>query len=98
MKQTPSKRREAERRKRVKQIILPDTLESFGQLGLNTILRLTDDSGGFRMNHYLAKEGVFVLLSSNNTAAIRIQPPLIISNNEIDQILEALNSALSRMN
>ena len=76
----------------------PDLLESYGQVGLHTVLRLSDSSGGFRMNRYLAEEGVFVLLATNNTAAIRIQPPLIINDDEIDKILEALDNALKKMN
>ncbi|MBU2511982.1 aminotransferase class III-fold pyridoxal phosphate-dependent enzyme [bacterium] len=76
----------------------PDLLESYGQLGLHTALRLADSSGGFRMNHYLAEEGVFALLATNDTSAIRIQPPLIITDDEIDKILDALGRALKKMN
>ncbi|MBT4523228.1 MAG: aspartate aminotransferase family protein [Halieaceae bacterium] len=75
----------------------PETLASYGQIGLNTVLRLADDSGGFRMNHYLAEAGVFALLATNSTAAIRIQPPLIVSDSEIDLILNALDGAFGRM-
>ncbi len=75
----------------------PDLLESYGQIGLHTVLRLADPAGGFRMNRYLAEEGVFALLATNNTAAIRIQPPLIISESQIDQIIDALDLALEKM-
>ena len=49
------------------------------------------------MNRYLADEGVFALLATNNTAAIRIQPPLVISDEDVDIILSALDAALSRL-
>jgi acetylornithine/succinyldiaminopimelate/putrescine aminotransferase len=75
----------------------PELLESYGQIGLHTVLRLADPAGGFRMNRYLAEEGVFALLATNNTAAIRIQPPLIISESQIDQIIDALDLALEKM-
>jgi len=75
----------------------PELLESYGQIGLHTVLRLADPAGGFRMNRYLAEEGVFALLATNNTAAIRIQPPLIISESQIDRIIDALDLALEKM-
>ncbi|MBN1635757.1 MAG: aspartate aminotransferase family protein [Deltaproteobacteria bacterium] len=77
--------------------LFPDVLESYVQIGLNTALLLDDPSGGFRMNRYLGEEGVFALLSTNNTAAIRIQPPLIISNEEIGKILDALHVSLKKL-
>jgi acetylornithine/succinyldiaminopimelate/putrescine aminotransferase len=49
------------------------------------------------MNRYLAEEGIFALLATNNTAAIRIQPPFIVSEKEIDQIIDALDAALKKM-
>lgn len=75
----------------------PSILESYGQIGMHTVLRLADPSGGFRMNRYLAEEGVFALLSTNNTAAIRIQPPFVITDSEIDLVLNALDAALKKM-
>ncbi len=75
----------------------PAILESYRQVGMHTVLRLADPAGGFRMNRYLADEGVFALLATNNTAAIRIQPPFIISEKEIDQIIDALDAALKKM-
>ncbi len=75
----------------------PATLESYGQIGMHTVLRLADPSGGFRMNRYLAEEGVFALLATNNTAAIRIQPPFIITDEEIDLIINALDASLEKI-
>lgn len=75
----------------------PSILESYGQIGMHTVLRLADPAGGFRMNRYLAEEGIFALLATNNTAAIRIQPPFIVSEKEIDQIIDALDAALKKM-
>ena len=75
----------------------PSVLESYTQIGMHTVLRLTDPAGGFRMNRYLAEEGIFALLATNNTAAIRIQPPFVISDKEIDQILQALDAALTKL-
>ncbi|TAL35226.1 MAG: aspartate aminotransferase family protein [Spirochaetes bacterium] len=77
--------------------IHPSILESYGQIGMHTVLRLADPAGGFRMNRYLAEEGIFALLSTNNTAAIRIQPPFIISDGEIDQVIDALDASLKKM-
>ena len=75
----------------------PSVLESYTQIGMHTVLRLTDPAGGFRMNRYLAEEGIFALLATNNTAAIRIQPPFVISHKEIDQIIAALDAALTQL-
>lgn len=75
----------------------PTTLESYGQIGMHTVLRLADPSGGFRMNRHLAEEGVFALLSTNNTAAIRIQPPFTITEEEIDIIIDALDASLKKI-
>ncbi|MBV6494654.1 MAG: Putrescine aminotransferase [Turneriella sp.] len=74
----------------------PKTIDSYEQIGMNTVIRLADDAGGFRMNSYLADEGIFVLLSTNNTSVIRIQPPLIIEDADLQIILEALDKALFR--
>jgi acetylornithine/succinyldiaminopimelate/putrescine aminotransferase len=75
----------------------PSLLESYGQVGMHTVLRLADPAGGFRMNRYLAEEGVFALLATNNTAAIRIQPPFVISDKEIHKIIDALDASLKKM-
>jgi acetylornithine/succinyldiaminopimelate/putrescine aminotransferase len=75
----------------------PSIVESYTQIGMHTVLRLTDPAGGFRMNRYLADEGIFALLATNNTAAIRLQPPFVISDKEIDQIIAALDAALTKL-
>jgi acetylornithine/succinyldiaminopimelate/putrescine aminotransferase len=75
----------------------PLLLESYDQIGMHTVLRLADPAGGFRMNRYLAEEGVFALLATNNTSAIRIQPPFVISDKEIHKIIDALDASLKKM-
>jgi putrescine aminotransferase len=71
-------------------------LDSFGQVGLMTVLRFKDPETALRLNHYLAEEGIFAILTTNNTSVMRIFPPLIISEKEVEFILDKLNICLDK--
>ncbi|MCC6751795.1 MAG: aspartate aminotransferase family protein [Deltaproteobacteria bacterium] len=75
----------------------PAQVRGYGQVGMATALRFSDPDAGYRMNHYLALEGVFAILATNDPSSIRLYPPLVMEEPEIDQLLAALDRALARL-
>jgi putrescine aminotransferase len=65
--------------------------------GLMIGVEMADEGYGIPMMSFLMEEGVIVAYALNNPKVIRLEPPLIISYEEIDKVLDAWNNALKKM-
>jgi acetylornithine/succinyldiaminopimelate/putrescine aminotransferase len=73
----------------------PDVIAEVRGLGLMTGLRYTDDSMGPRMSYQLSRHGVLAIYSGNEPSVMRLMPPLIIEEEELDFLLAALEAAVT---
>jgi len=71
-------------------------LKSVQGKGLLIGLEFSDHLLCYRIAQYLLESGIPVSIASKNPAAIKIEPPLTITIEEIDHILEALENALNQ--
>jgi putrescine aminotransferase len=65
--------------------------------GLLIGLEFADHITGYSIARALFEGGILVAGTLNNAAAIRIEPPLTISIDEIDQVLETLEKVVKRV-
>ena len=65
--------------------------------GLLIGLEFADNVTGYSIARALFENGILVAGTLNNAAAIRIEPPLTISIDEIDQVLEVLEKVTKRV-
>ncbi len=65
--------------------------------GLLIGLEFTDDQTGYRIAKGLFDNGILVAGTLNNAAAIRIEPPLTIAIEEIDEVLEVMEKVIKRV-
>jgi len=65
--------------------------------GLLIVLEFADNGTGYNIAKSLFENGILVAGTLNNAAAIRIEPPLTISIDEIDQVLEVLEKVIKRV-
>ncbi|WP_449185857.1 aspartate aminotransferase family protein [Zhurongbacter thermophilus] len=65
--------------------------------GLMIGVEMADEGYGIPMMSFLMEEGIIVAYALNNPKVIRLEPPLIISYEEIDKVLDAWNKALKKM-
>lgn len=72
----------------------PQTLKAFRGRGLMMGLQYADDSMGPRMSYQLAQRGVIAIYSGNDPSVMRLQPSLVITPDEVEQVLEALDGAM----
>jgi acetylornithine/succinyldiaminopimelate/putrescine aminotransferase len=73
----------------------PDVLKDFRGRGLMMGLQYADDSMGPRMSYQLAQHGVIALYTGNDPTVMRLQPPLIIQPDEVDEVLQALDDSMA---
>ncbi|HEX3031523.1 MAG TPA: aminotransferase class III-fold pyridoxal phosphate-dependent enzyme, partial [Bacillota bacterium] len=74
----------------------PEVIREVRGLGLLIGLELTEEGmGGFLMAE-LFDAGILVAYTLNNPKVIRIEPPLIISQTEIDRVISVLEIALEK--
>lgn len=73
----------------------PAILCEVRQKGLMMGLQYTDDSLGPRMSTELAQNGVMAIYTGNDPSVMRIMPPLVISEAEVDLVLEALDRSMA---
>jgi len=69
-------------------------LETRG-LGLMIGIEFTSDKAGYEVAKGLFDNGILVAGTLINAKTIRIEPPLIISRDELDKVLEVLNKVLA---
>ena len=75
----------------------PDIVSEVRGKGLMIGLQLKDEGYGIPMMDFLLKRGVIVAYALNNPKVIRFEPPLIITKEQIDVVLEAVNGALNEL-
>ncbi|MFZ5814113.1 MAG: aspartate aminotransferase family protein [Bacillota bacterium] len=73
----------------------PQILQEYRGRGLMLGLQFTDPSLGPRMSYQLARHGVLAIYTGNDPSVMRIQPPLIISPEEVQEVLEALDRSMA---
>jgi len=62
--------------------------------GLMAGIQYVEDSLGPRMSYHLARHGVLAVYSGNQPAVMRLMPTLVVEEQEIDFLLEALDGAI----
>lgn len=72
----------------------PSVLAGCRGRGLMLGLQFRDDSMGPRMSYQLAQRGVMALYTGNDPSVMRIQPALVITADEVDRVLAALDAAM----
>ncbi len=75
----------------------PDIVSEVRGKGLMIGLQLKDEGYGIPMMDFLLKRGVIVAYALNNPKVIRFEPPLIITKEQIDMVLEAVSGALDEL-
>jgi putrescine aminotransferase len=75
----------------------PQVLQEFRGRGLMLGLQFTEESMGPRMSYQLAQHGVIDIYTGNDSSVMRLQPPLVITPDEIDAVLAALDQAMAAL-
>jgi len=75
----------------------PQVLRAYRGRGLMMGLQYSDDSHGPRMSYQLAQHGVIALYTGNDPSVMRLQPPLVISPAEVDEVLRALDDSMAAL-
>lgn len=75
----------------------PDLVMDVRGKGLMLGMEFPEDSIGPRMVYQLRKNGVITIYTFNNPRIIRIMPTLVISEQEVDVVLEALDRSLQQI-
>ena len=73
----------------------PEVIAEVRHLGLMTGLKYTEDGYGVRMSHQLSRHGVLAIYSGNEPSVMRLMPSLVITAEEIDFLLEAIDAAVT---
>jgi acetylornithine/succinyldiaminopimelate/putrescine aminotransferase len=72
----------------------PELVKGYRQLGLMMALELATDSMGAMMTLALGKVGVLAIFSDFRPRAIQVLPPLIITSEQVNEVLEGFEKAL----
>lgn len=75
----------------------PAVLQEFRGRGLMLGLQFADQSHGPRLSYELAQRGVVAIYTGNDPSVMRIQPALVISPDEVDEVLIALDGAMAAL-
>lgn len=73
----------------------PQILQEYRGRGLMIGLQFADQSMGPRMSYQLARHGVLAIYTGNDPSVMRMQPSLVITPDEVDQVLEALDRSMA---
>lgn len=73
----------------------PEVISEVRGLGLMVGIEYREDSMGPRMSYHLGHHGVLAVYTGNEPSVMRLMPPLVITAEEIDFLLGALEGALS---
>jgi len=73
----------------------PDLVAGWRQRGLMIGFDLTDDSLGPMMTYTLGHNGVIAVFSDFRQRAMQILPPLVITAEQVDEVLAAMDRALA---
>jgi len=75
----------------------PDLLLEARQMGLMIGLQYTNSSIGPRLTKKLADRGVIAIYTGNDPAICRFMPPLVITPEEVDFVLNALEDSMREL-
>jgi len=73
----------------------PDLVAGWRQLGLMMGFELTEDRMGPMMTYALGHNGVIAIFADFRPSTIQVLPPLIIQPEEVDEVLAAMDRALT---
>lgn len=73
----------------------PQILQEYRGRGLMLGLQFADQSLGPRLSYQLARHGVLAIYTGNDPSVMRVQPALVISPEEVREVLQALNQAMA---
>ncbi len=73
----------------------PSILREVRQKGLMMGLQYAEDSLGPRMSYQLAQNGVMAIFTGNDTSVMRLMPTLVINEEEVDFVLNALDQSMA---
>jgi putrescine aminotransferase len=75
----------------------PDLLLEIRQMGLMIGLQYTNSSIGPRLTKKLADRGVIAVYTGNDPSICRFMPPLVITPEEVDFVLDALEDSMKEL-
>jgi len=75
----------------------PTLLLEVRQKGLMMGLQYTNESIGPRMTKKLADRGVIAIYTGNDPSICRLMPPLVITPEEVDFVLNALADSMKEL-
>ncbi len=75
----------------------PDVVADVRGLGLMAGIQYAEDSMGPRMSYHLAQHGVLAIYSGNHPAVMRLMPTLVIEEEQVDLLLDALDRSITDM-
>jgi putrescine aminotransferase len=75
----------------------PSLLLEVRQKGLMMGLQYTNESIGPRMTRKLAARGVLAVYTGNDPSVCRLMPPLVITAEEVDEVLAALEGSMREL-
>lgn len=79
------------------QIEFPDILTKVTGLGLLIGVQTSSPRIAMELSKKMISQGVLVVQTFGNSAVLMIEPPLVISNNQISQVLKAFKNACSQL-
>lgn len=74
----------------------PDVIKEARGMGLMLGLELTKEGAGGLLMAELVEHGVLAAYTLNNPKVIRLEPPLVITRGQIDQVLTQLRTAVAK--
>jgi len=77
--------------------VYPDLLLEVRQKGLMMGLQYTNESIGPRMTRKLSDRGVLAVYTGNDPSICRLMPPLVISPEEVDEVLAAIEDSMKEI-
>jgi putrescine aminotransferase len=75
----------------------PELLLEVRQKGLMMGLQYTNESIGPRLTRKMAARGVIAIYTGNDPSICRLMPPLVITPEEVDYVLEALEDSMKEL-
>jgi len=72
----------------------PEVITQVRGRGLMAGVQYTEDALGPRMSYHLAQHGVLAIYSGNEPSVMRLMPSLVIGEQEVDFLLQALDGAI----
>jgi putrescine aminotransferase len=75
----------------------PDRLAGHHGLGLMRALDTHSDAAGLELTKQCFAHGLLAIFAFNRQATLQVMPPLVISEAEVDEVLERLDAAVAAM-